>query len=356
MTEVAHAAPRVAQIELVARRCRAAAHFKGDAPQAALAVLREQRPPDTVETPGCNLDLARCGKCGGGTRSKSYLNRNRRSANEDGRWQRDLHTSNSRSTDAEKVTQGGLAKTIEMFVHPKEGRFRVELDASLFVDFADHGVCQRFVLLDSARRHLRSRFGMVTMIDEEETIFSLDVNDDSVPHGLGAEILIAQVTAQYPEYACPFCAIAVGEETAYNAQSDVIHRDALTTAFVCPKWWAAAPAHALVVPNKHYENVYSIPDAELAAVYATAKKVAIAIRSAYACEGTSMRQHNEQGGGQDVWHFHVHVFPRQADDRLYERNTETRIASPGERAQYAELLRRGLQVRSEPSATPALPN
>ena len=162
--------------------------------------------------------------------------------------------------------------------------------------------------------------------------------------GPGAEILIAQVTAQYPEYACPFCAVAAGEETAYNAQSDVIHRDAQTTAFVCPKWWTAAPAHALVVPNKHYENVYSIPEVELAAVYTTAKKVATAIRSAYECEGTSMRQHNERGGGQDVWHFHVHVFPRRVDDWLYERNAETRIASPDERAPYAERLRRVLQV------------
>jgi histidine triad (HIT) family protein len=147
---------------------------------------------------------------------------------------------------------------------------------------------------------------------------------------------------QPPGYACPFCSVVAGDETAYNAQTDVVHRDALTTAFVSPKWWAAAPAHVLVVPNEHHENVYSIPDKALAAVYATAKRVASAMRSAYDCDGISTRQHNEPGGGQDVWHFHVHVFPRHVDDRLYERNAETRLTSPEERAPYAERLRAAL--------------
>jgi histidine triad (HIT) family protein len=111
---------------------------------------------------------------------------------------------------------------------------------------------------------------------------------------------------------------------------------------VSPKWWIAAPAHVLVVSNDHHENIYSIPEADLAAVYATAKTVATAMRAAYGCEGTSTRQHNEPGGGQDVWHFHVHVFPRHVDDLLYETNGETRHASADERAPYAERLRSAL--------------
>ena len=58
-----------------------------------------------------------------------------------------------------------------------------------------------------------------------------------------------------------------------------------------------------------------------------------------------MRQHNETGGGQDVWHFHVHVFPRHVDDRLYERNAETRRTSPEERAPFAKRLREALNPR-----------
>ena len=102
------------------------------------------------------------------------------------------------------------------------------------------------------------------------------------------------------------------------------------------------PAHVIVVPNKHYENVYSIPEASLAAVYGTAKLVSGVIRAVYACEGTSMRRHNEPGGGQDVWHFHVHLFPRHVDDRLYERNAATRRTSAEERAPFARRLREAL--------------
>ena len=97
------------------------------------------------------------------------------------------------------------------------------------------------------------------------------------------------------------------------------------TAFISPKWWDAAPGHLLVVPNEHHETVYAIPDEALAAVYRTAKALATALTSVSGSEGTSMRQHNAPGGGQDVWHFHVHVFPRRVDDQLYERNSETHL-------------------------------
>lgn len=56
-------------------------------------------------------------------------------------------------------------------------------------------------------------------------------------------------------------------------------------------------------------------------------------------DGTSTRQHNEPAGYQDVWHLHVHVFPRYDGDRLYERHEEKRWASPAERAPYAAKLR-----------------
>jgi len=146
-----------------------------------------------------------------------------------------------------------------------------------------------------------------------------------------------------PKYVCPFCAVVAGRETTYNAQDDVVFRGERTTALVSPKWWDAAPGHVIVVPNEHVENVYEIDDGLLGAVYQTAKEVAFALRAVHDCEGTSMRQHNEPGGGQDVWHFHVHVFPRSTDDALYERNGEARWASNSERASLARRVRAALE-------------
>jgi histidine triad (HIT) family protein len=99
----------------------------------------------------------------------------------------------------------------------------------------------------------------------------------------------------------------------------------------------------LVIPNEHFENLYEIPDDALGAVYATAKRVARALKIAYSCEGTSTRQHNDPAGGQDVFHFHVHVYPRRDDDRLYETHSDVRWTDAAERAPYAERLRRALR-------------
>ena len=111
-----------------------------------------------------------------------------------------------------------------------------------------------------------------------------------------------------------------------------------------PKWWVGNRGHVLVVPTEHFENLYEIPQGALAAVYRIVQRAAVAMKAAYGCGGTSTRQHNEPAGGQDVWHFHVHVFPRFLNDRLYERNAETRWTTPEKRQPYAELLRQHLRA------------
>lgn len=141
-----------------------------------------------------------------------------------------------------------------------------------------------------------------------------------------------------PGYRCPFCALVGGGETEWNRRSDVVVQDSRTTAFVSPKWWERNPGHVIVVPNEHHENLYAIPSDALAEVVVAAQRVAGAVRATYDCSGTSIRQHNEPGGGQDVWHFHVHVFPRNDGDALYG-GAAARWVAVGEREPYAERLR-----------------
>lgn len=57
----------------------------------------------------------------------------------------------------------------------------------------------------------------------------------------------------------------------------------------------------------------------------------------YKCDGVSSRQHNEPCGNQDVWHYHLHVFPRYKDDNLYLTNRE--LSKPEERIEYADRLK-----------------
>ncbi len=141
---------------------------------------------------------------------------------------------------------------------------------------------------------------------------------------------------------CAFCRIAAGGATQNTTQDDVVFRDGATTAFIGAKWWINNPGHVLVIPAGHFENLYDVTPDALAAVYATVQRVALGMKQAYACNGVSTRQHNEPAGNQDMFHLHVHVFPRWRHDELYEHHTETWWPTPEEKLPYAVRLRAAL--------------
>jgi histidine triad (HIT) family protein len=151
---------------------------------------------------------------------------------------------------------------------------------------------------------------------------------------------------QPAEYECPFCKTIAGIEDVHATKQDIVYQNEYVTAKVAPKWWVNNPGSILVVPNRHFENIYDIPDEVLAEVYTAVKKLAIAVRSTYGCEGISTRQHNEPAGNQDVWHFHVHVFPRYKDDDLYLNHENKKFVSAEERLPYAVKIREFLAAQN----------
>jgi histidine triad (HIT) family protein len=140
-----------------------------------------------------------------------------------------------------------------------------------------------------------------------------------------------------PGYECPFCALLRGEDTERPHADDIVVRRDQATAFIASSWWPRNHGHVLVVPNAHYENLFDVPSEYAYRVHDLSREIAIALREVYDCEGVSTRQHNGPAGDQTVWHYHVHVFPRYADDHLYG-NVPARI-QPGQRRAYAERLR-----------------
>lgn len=139
-------------------------------------------------------------------------------------------------------------------------------------------------------------------------------------------------------YECPFCRLQSGVNNEYNQPDDVVAVTELALALISPKWWPNNPGAVLVIPRAHHENLYSIPPVIGHAVWDLTQQVAVAVRNSYDCDGVSTRQYNEPVGSQDVWHLHVHVFPRWHDDRLYQRDAEARWVEPSERATYAAKL------------------
>ena len=139
-------------------------------------------------------------------------------------------------------------------------------------------------------------------------------------------------------YDCPFCDLQRGIVNQHNQLGDVVAVTEHAYARISPKWWVDNPGAVLVIPRAHHENLYTIPSAVGHAVWDLTQRVATGMRSTYDCEGVSTRQHNEPAGNQDVWHLHVHVFPRHSHDQLYARDRETRWVDADERARYAESL------------------
>jgi histidine triad (HIT) family protein len=138
------------------------------------------------------------------------------------------------------------------------------------------------------------------------------------------------------DYRCPFCR-NIAEGVA-DGPLEVLYRDDSVFVKMNPRWWPHNPGGALVIPNEHYENVFDLP-AELGSpIQSAVRSAAIAMKLAFGCDGVSTRQHNEPAGNQDVWHYHVHVFPRWDGDDLY--------STDGERADVGELRRRADALRA----------
>lgn len=147
-----------------------------------------------------------------------------------------------------------------------------------------------------------------------------------------------QISHEPTGYRCPFCDLLAGNNDGITAPEDIVRRTDDAAAFIAPRWWPNNLGHALVVPTTHYENLYTIPAHAYRAVGDLVREVAIAVRETYDCDGVSTRQHNEPAGYQDVWHLHVHVFPRYEGDELYESRARPGWATAAERQVYAKRL------------------
>jgi histidine triad (HIT) family protein len=72
-----------------------------------------------------------------------------------------------------------------------------------------------------------------------------------------------------------------------------------------------APGHTLVLPKAPARNILDVAPDDLAHVAKIAQKIAQAGMKAFGADGVTVQQFNEAGGGQVVFHLHVHVIPRK---------------------------------------------
>lgn len=110
-----------------------------------------------------------------------------------------------------------------------------------------------------------------------------------------------------PPGSCIFCRLIKGEIPASK-----VYEDEQTVAFM--DLGQVNPGHVLVAIKRHAATLLDITPDEAAAAMQTARQVALAVKSAFDPPGLTLLQCNGKEGDQTVFHFHMHVVPRHADD------------------------------------------
>jgi len=135
--------------------------------------------------------------------------------------------------------------------------------------------------------------------------------------------------------ACVFCAVVGGAEHLS------VYRDEQVIAFLDHA--PVSPGHTLIVPARHYDTLEDMPEREVAPLFALARRLSIAFRTALGADGSFIAVNTRIS--QSVPHVHVHVVPRRKGDGLFSpgRGMWIRRRYSGTEAdQIAEKLRRAL--------------
>jgi histidine triad (HIT) family protein len=134
---------------------------------------------------------------------------------------------------------------------------------------------------------------------------------------------------------CLFCKIVAGGIPSFK-----IDEDDLTYAFMDIN--PATPGHALVVPKRHSADITEVAPDDLAAVAAAAQRLAVRVKERLGAHGVNLLNSCGVAAWQTVFHFHVHVIPRYADDPVRDPLVLPWQPKPGDMsaiAANAEMLR-----------------
>ena len=107
---------------------------------------------------------------------------------------------------------------------------------------------------------------------------------------------------------CLICKLLNGE-----LEVTFVHRDELCSVFM--DLHPINPGHMLVVPNRHAPYVSDLEEGESAHMFRVARAITVALRrSGLKCEGVNFFLADGEAAGQEVFHAHLHIFPRYEGD------------------------------------------
>ena len=140
---------------------------------------------------------------------------------------------------------------------------------------------------------------------------------------------------------CIFCKILRGE-----LEVSLIYRDEVCAAFMDIQ--PVNPGHLLVVPNRHAAYLADLKEEEGAQMFRVAQRLAAALRqSGVKSEGVNLFLADGAAAMQEVFHVHLHVFPRYDGDGFGLKFPPRYLQKPERKElnEVAEKIRDALEAK-----------
>lgn len=109
---------------------------------------------------------------------------------------------------------------------------------------------------------------------------------------------------------CIFCKIIDGEIPSVK-----LYEDEQVLAFFDIS--QVTKGHTLVIPKKHHESIYDLPENVAAHTYSVIPKIASALKQTFEPKGLNIVNNNGEAAGQTVFHYHVHLVPRYGESGIH---------------------------------------
>lgn len=113
--------------------------------------------------------------------------------------------------------------------------------------------------------------------------------------------------------------------------ADIVYEDEQVLAFLDIN--PVNPGHTLVIPKTYFKNLFDGDADTLANMMQVGQKIGIALRETGLADGVNIIMNNGEEAGQEVWHAHLHVIPRLADDQAFPKPKHTKCT----KEQFVEI-------------------
>jgi histidine triad (HIT) family protein len=131
--------------------------------------------------------------------------------------------------------------------------------------------------------------------------------------------------------ACILCQLVKGESPV-----SIVYQDEKILVF--PTLEPVNPGHILIIPKTHVAYLSDLEPETAGHIMAIVPRLASAIkRSKYRCEGVNLFAAEGEAAGQDVFHFHLHIYPRYKGDGFGFKYDKTRHFLRLPRAEMDEI-------------------